>query len=128
MKKGAIAGSIGQDSQNIVGIGVSDEDICLAVNTIKEMQGGVVLVAEGKVLATIPMPVFGIMSDKPLPELEKEFEKVQKTYEEELGGTLSDAVFTLSLLVPLAVIPECALSNRGLVDVATGQMLDVIIE
>ena len=44
-----------------------------------------------------------------------------------LGGTLSDAVFTLSLLVPLAVIPECALSNRGLVDVSNGKMLDIVI-
>lgn len=128
MKKGAIAGSIGQDSQNIVGIGVSDEDICLAVNTIQKMQGGVVLVADGQVLATISMPIFGIMSDKPLPELEKEFANLQTVYEKELGGTLSDAVFTLSLLVPLAVIPECALSNRGLVDVANGQLLDVIIK
>lgn len=127
MKKGAIAGSIGQDSQNIAAIGVSDEDICLAVNTIQEMQGGVVLVADGKVLATIPMPIFGIMSDKPLPELEKEFADLQKAYEG-LGGTLTDAVFTLSLLVTLAVIPEGALSNRGPVDVANGQLLDVIIK
>lgn len=127
MKNGAIAGSIGQDSQNIAAIGVSDEDICLAVNTIQKMQGGVVLVADGKVLATIPMPIFGIMSDKPLPELEKEFADLQKAYEG-LGGTLTDAVFTLSLLVTLAVIPEGALSNRGLVDVANGQLLDVIIK
>ncbi len=126
MQKGAIAGSIGQDTQNMVGIGVSDEDICLAVNEVTRMQGGVVLVADGEVLARIPMPIFGIMSEKPFPELEVEFDALQKAYES-LGGTLSDPSFTLSLLVPLAVIPAGALTNRGLVDVASGEFLDVVI-
>lgn len=127
MKKGAIAGTIGQDTQNMIALGVSDEDICLAVNTVTEMQGGVALVAEGKVLATISMPIFGIMSDKSFKDLELDFAGLQKAYEE-LGGTLSDAVFTLSLLLTLVVIPDGGLSNRGLVDVLAGKFVDVVVE
>lgn len=127
MKRGAIAGSIGQDTQNMVSVGVSDEDICLAVNEVTRMQGGVALVADGEVLARIPMPIFGIMSDKPFTELETEFLNLNEAYKA-LGGTLTDPCFTLSLLLTLAVIPAGALSNRGLVDVSSGKFLDVVIQ
>jgi len=127
MKRGALAGSIGQDTQNMVGIGTNDADICLAVNEVTRMQGGMVLVADGEVLARIPMPIFGIMSEKSFPELEQEFLRFNEAYAA-LGGTLTDPSFTLSLLIPLAVIPAGALSNRGLVDVATGEFLDVVIQ
>lgn len=127
LKKGAIAGSIGQDTQNMVALGVSDEDICTAVNAVTEMQGGVVLAADGEVIARISMPIFGIMSDKSFVDLEKDFIELQNAYEK-LGGTLSDAVFTLSLLLTLVVIPDGGLSNRGLVDVLAGKFVDVVIE
>ena len=52
LKEGAIAGSIGQDSQNLVAVGVSDADICAAVNSVADMQGGVVLVCGGKKVAS----------------------------------------------------------------------------
>ena len=127
MKKGAIAGSIGQDTQNITAVGVSDSDICLAVNEVARMQGGVVLAADGKILARIEMPIFGIMSGKSFRELEGDFLALQKAYEE-LGGTLNDAVFTLSLLLALVVIPEGGLSNRGLVDVTNGRFVDLVVQ
>ncbi len=127
LKKGAIAGSIGQDTQNMIAVGVSDEDICAAVNAVTAMQGGVVLVSEGKVIAKIAMPIFGIMSDKSFADLEEDFQALQKAYEQ-LGGTLSDAVFTLSLLLTLVVIPDGGLSNRGLVDVMKGCFVDVVAE
>lgn len=125
LKRGAIAGSIGQDTQNMTAVGVCDSDICAAVNAVTEMQGGVALAVDGKVVASIPMPIFGIMSEKPFTELESEFAKLQSEYEK-LGGTLSDAVFTLSLLLTLVVIPDGGLSNRGLVDVMAGKFVDVI--
>lgn len=125
LKRGAIAGSIGQDTQNMTAVGVSDRDICAAVNAVTEMQGGVALAVDGNVVASIPMPIFGIMSEKPFTELEKEFAVFQSEYEK-LGGTLSDAVFTLSLLLTLVVIPDGGLSNRGLVDVMAGKFVDVI--
>ena len=127
MKKGAIAGSIGQDTQNITAVGVTDEDLCLAINEVAAMQGGVVLVADGKVRARIAMPILGIMSDKPFTELEGDFQAFHRAYCD-LGGTLSDEVFTLSLLLSLVVIPEGGLSNRGLVDVTNGRFVDLIVK
>ena len=80
-----------------------------------------------KILARIEMPIFGIMSGKSFRELEGDFLALQKAYEE-LGGTLNDAVFTLSLLLALVVIPEGGLSNRGLVDVTNGRFVDLVVQ
>lgn len=127
LKEGAIAGSIGQDSQNIVALGTKDNDICTAVNAVTAMQGGVVLVLDEKVKASISLPVFGIMTDKSFKELEQDFNVFNKVYKE-MGGTLTDPVFTLSLLLTLVVIPDGGLSNRGLVDVLKGEFADVVIK
>lgn len=127
LKEGAIAGSIGQDSQNIVAVGTNDEDICEAVNTVTDIQGGVVLVSGGKVKASISLPIFGIMTDKPFEDLEKDFDDFYEAYKK-MGGTLTDPVFTLSLLLTLVVIPDGGLSNRGLVDVLKGEFTDVVVE
>ena len=89
LNEGAIAGSIGQDSQNIVAVGTDDEDICAAVNAVAGMQGGVVLVSGGKVQASIALPIFGIMTEKPFEELEKDFEEFNRQYRK-MGGTLTD--------------------------------------
>ena len=72
LQEGAIAGSIGQDSQNIVAVGTNDEDICAAVNAVAEMQGGVVLTSGGKKTAAIELPIFGIMTEKSFEDLEKD--------------------------------------------------------
>ncbi len=127
LKEGAIAGSIGQDTQNMAAIGTNDSDICAAVNAVTDMQGGVVLVSGGEIRAKIELPIFGIMTDKSFVELDKDFEAFYKAYGE-MGGTLTDPVFTLSLLLTLVVIPEAGLSNRGLVDVLAGRFVDLIVE
>ncbi len=125
-KRGAIAGSIGQDTQNMVAVGASDDDMATAINAVIEMQGGIALVEDRRLIIGIPMPIFGIMSQKSFKELESEFNLLQQRYEE-LGGTLSDVAFTLSLQLALAVIPEAGFTNRGLVDVAKSKFIDVII-
>ena len=127
LKEGAIAGSIGQDSQNIVAVGTNDEDVCAAVNQITKMQGGVALVSGGEVRAVIELPIFGIMTNKPFEDLEKDFDHFNRVYKE-MGGTLTDPVFTLSLLLTLVVIPDGGLSNRGLVDVLSGEFVDVVVK
>ena len=126
LKKGAIAGSIGQDTQNIIALGTNDADICAAINELARIQGGMVLVEDGEVKATIELPIFGIMTEKTFKELEKDFVKFFAEYAA-MGGTLNDPVFTLSLLIALVVIPDGGISNRGLVDVMGGNFLDVVI-
>ena len=85
------------------------------------------MVSGGKVKASISLPIFGIMTDKPFEDLEKDFDDFYEAYKK-MGGTLTDPVFTLSLLLTLVVIPDGGLSNRGLVDVLKGEFTDVVVE
>jgi len=113
LQRGALASSIAHDAHNIVAVGVSDEDLLLAVTTVAEMQGGLAAVAAGEVLARLPLPVAGILSPEPL-------EKVVAAYEraEEAARALGSKVpspFALLSFMALSVIPEARVTDRGLV-------------
>src|SRR5512137_3099206 len=64
LRQGAIASSVAHDSHNIAAVGVSDEEMLAAVLAIKQMGGGLVAVADGKVLASLPLPVAGLLSER----------------------------------------------------------------
>lgn len=64
-----MATSFAHDSHNIIAVGADDADLAFAINRIAEMQGGTVVVHEGKVIAELPLPVAGLMSDAPLEEV-----------------------------------------------------------
>lgn len=115
LKKGALASSIAHDSHNIVVIGVNDGDMLAAVKEVERMQGGLVVAAEGKVLASLAMPIAGLLSDKPLEEVVTGLEKLVKTAAN-LGTVLPSPFATISFIA-LPVIPEIRLTDLGLVDV-----------
>lgn len=113
LKEGAIASSVGHDSHNIIAIGVSDELICKAVNLLIENKGGVCAVtsSEEKV---VPLPVAGIMSDKPAVEIGKAYAELD-AMAKQLGSKLQAPYMTLSFMA-LLVIPSLKLSDKGLFD------------
>jgi len=115
LKKGAIGSSVAHDSHNIVVVGTNDQDILGAINNLQAMGGGLVAVLEDRVLASVPLPVAGLMADVPVPEVHQQMENLQKCVKA-LGCKLSDPFMTLSF-VSLPVIPELKLTDKGLVDV-----------
>lgn len=115
LKKGAIASSVAHDSHNIVVVGVSDEDMMRAVKEIEAMKGGLVAVADGQVLARLPLPIAGLMSEKSAYEVEAELEELLRATKT-LGCVLEEPFMALSFLA-LPVIPELKLTDKGLVDV-----------
>jgi adenine deaminase len=115
LKQGALASSIAHDSHNIVAVGVSDEDIFTAVKEIEKMQGGLAAVAGRKVLASLALPIAGLLSDAPLETVAGKVETLEKVAHE-LGSTLPAPFATLSFMA-LPVIPELKLTDLGLVDV-----------
>jgi len=115
IKKGAIASSVAHDSHNLVCIGVNDEDMLAAIRKVTELRGGVAIVVDGKVLATLPLPVGGLMSDRPLDEVAKGMKGLLKAAAE-TGCTISDPITALSFL-SLPVIPSLKLTDQGLADV-----------
>lgn len=115
LKKGAIASSVAHDSHNIVVVGVSDEEMMKAVREIEAMKGGLVAVAGEQVLARLPLPIAGLMSEKSAYEVEAELEKLTEATRA-LGCVLEEPFMALSFLA-LPVIPELKLTDKGLVDV-----------
>jgi adenine deaminase len=121
LKKGSLASSIAHDSHNIVAIGVDDKDIFSAVKEIERLQGGLVAVADGKVLASLATPVAGLLSPAPLEAVVAGLEKLEQAARES-GCTLPSPFAVLSFLA-LPVIPELRLTDLGVVDVNEFRLL-----
>ena len=115
IKKGAMASSVAHDSHNIVVVGTSDGDMRAALNAVVEMQGGLAAVVDKKPVATLPLPVAGLMSLEPLEKIRKQMDQLIAA-SRAMGSSLKDPYMTLSFLA-LPVIPELKITDRGLVDV-----------
>lgn len=119
IKCGAIAQSIAHDSHNIIVVGVDDNEMAAAVEALKAQQGGVVMVKDGAVVDSIPMPIAGLMSDKSGAEVAADLERFNHTAYETLKISKAvEPIMTLGFM-SLAVIPEVKLTDRGLFDVTT---------
>lgn len=117
LQRGALASSVAHDSHNIIVVGTNDEDMLTAIRAIESLGGGQVAVADGDVLAALPLPIAGLMSDRPIEEVAQMDEEIHAAAQE-LGCTLSSSFMTLSFLA-LPVIPALKLTDKGLVDVET---------
>jgi adenine deaminase len=112
---GALATSVAHDSHNIAVVGVTDGDMLAAVLAVKQMGGGLAAVAEGKVQASLALPVAGLLSEASLQDVARGMGSCIAAATE-MGCRLDDPFMTLSFLC-LPVIPELKLTDRGLVDV-----------
>lgn len=125
LKRGALAGTIAHDSHNLIVAGIGDADMLLAARVVKEMGGGLALVADGRILGRLPLPVAGLMSVEKAETTAAALKVLQD--QAALLGAVNDPFMTLSFLA-LPVIPSLKLSDRGLVDVdkfsLTGLWLD----
>jgi len=115
LKKGAIGSSVAHDSHNLVIVGTNDLDILKAVEVIQEMRGGLAVVLDGKMLASLPLPIAGLMSEASVPQVNLQLETLHRAAKT-LGCKLPDPFMTLSFL-SLPVIPELKITDKGLVDV-----------
>lgn len=113
LKRGAIASSVAHDSHNIVAIGVTGQDLALAVNTLMKSRGGICVVEDGEVFA-LPLPIAGLMSDLPGTEVAERYADLTRRARN-LGSPLAAPFMTLSFLA-LLVIPALKLSDQGLFD------------
>ena len=111
LKKGAVASSVGHDSHNIIVAGTNEADMQIALAAIEEKQGGVCVVMDGKVTAMVPLPIAGLLSDKRVHEVAEET-KLLKIEWEKAECTIAYMGFNL---IPLSVIPEIRITDKGLV-------------
>ena len=115
LRNGAIGSSVAHDSHNLVIVGTNDHDILKTVNVIQAMRGGLVVVSDGKVLSSLPLPIAGLMSESAVPQVYLQLEALQRAVRK-LGCKIPDPFMALSFL-SLPVIPELKITDKGLVDV-----------
>jgi adenine deaminase len=125
LKRGAIGGTVAHDHHNIVVLGTNDDDLAACVRALVKMHGGFVAVAEGRTLAQVPLPVAGLMSDRPAAEVNRALGGLNAAARE-LGSPLNSPFMTLSF-VSLPSIPEAGLTDKGLVDVRARKLITVLI-
>lgn len=111
LKKGAVASSVGHDSHNIIVAGTNERDMQVALDAIEATQGGVCVVMDGKVTAMVPLPIAGLLSDKRVHAVADEV-KALKLEWEKAECTIAYMGFNL---IPLSVIPDIRITDKGLV-------------
>ncbi len=123
LKKGAIASSVSHDSHNILVVGVSDEDICRAVNLVIENKGGFSVVSED-FQEVLTLPIGGLMTDEDGYKVAKRY-SILDGLAKRLGSQLDSPFMTLSFMA-LPVIPRLKLSDQGLFDVDRLRFIEVL--
>lgn len=128
LKKGAIGLSIAHDSHNLIVTGTNDKDMTVAVQALKEQEGGVVLIESGKVIGSMALPIAGLMSDLTGEEVAKQEAEINRLAHEVLGVSEKvDPIMTLGFM-SLAVIPDLKITDIGLVDVTKFEVVPVSVE
>lgn len=126
INKGALASTVAHDAHNLLVLGTNDADMALAANTLVESGGGMVAVADGKVLGHVPLPIAGLMNDLSVQEMSKLVEGLENAWAE-IGCNMPSPFMTMALIA-LACLPELRLTDKGLVDCTTFQFTDLFIE
>ncbi|MCQ8240895.1 adenine deaminase C-terminal domain-containing protein [Rhizosaccharibacter radicis] len=113
LREGAVASSVGHDAHNIVVAGRDEASMRLAVETLRDARGGVVVVQDGAVAAMVELPVAGLLSDKRAPAVAADAARLKEAWAA-AGCTLPYMGFNL---IPLSVIPEIRITDKGILTV-----------
>jgi len=126
LKRGAFGSTVAHDAHNIVVLGVSDEDMAACATRLAEIGGGIVIADGGKVVEELPLPIAGLMSDRPLDEVHRRLRAMEARLRS-MGVGMASPFMTLSFLA-LSVIPELKITDRGLVDVGLFELVPLGVE
>jgi adenine deaminase len=126
LKQGAVATSLTWDTNNLLVIGVSDREMALATNRLLDLAGGWVVVAGEAVLAEMPLPIMGLISEAPLPELTRQIAALEPALRT-LGSGLENPFLTLQTFC-FTGLPFIRLTDKGLADVRGGTLLNLFVE
>ena len=114
LKRGALGSTVAHDAHNVVVVGVTDSDIIAAIQALEALRGGQVAVADGKIEASLPLPIAGLVSDQPLEFVIQKIAELSAAAAR-LGCALDAPFMSLSFL-SLSPIPALKLTDQGLVD------------
>ena len=126
LRHGAFGATVAHDAHNVVVVGVDDGAMALVVNRLRELGGGIVVADEQSVRAELPLPVAGLLSDRPLEEV---LEASNATTAAARGlGTTVPSPFQVLAFLALSVIPSLKITDHGLVDVDRGAIVPLALD
>jgi adenine deaminase len=125
LQQGAIASTVAHDHHNLVVIGVDERSMLTAAHALAESQGGMAAAVGDTVLAQLPLPIAGLMSDQPIEWVRDQMDHMLRAAHQ-LGSPLHDPFMAMSFLA-LPVIPSLKLTDHGLVDVDKFQLVSVFV-
>lgn len=125
-KDGALASTVGHDAHNLAVVGMNDEDMTIAAKALQAVGGGQCVVQHGKVLALLPLPIAGLISDADAPTLIAQQDALLAAVKM-IDCPIEDPFMPLSFL-PLPVIPSLKLTDLGLIDVCGQRQVPLEIE
>ncbi|MFQ5611255.1 MAG: adenine deaminase [Anaerolineae bacterium] len=125
LQRGAIASTVAHDHHNIIVAGAEDESMHTAVQALTDMRGGMAVAYGDQVLAQLPLPIAGLMSDQPIETVRRQMDDILAAAHQ-LGSGLHDPFMALSFL-GLPVIPSLKLTDRGLVDVDKFELVPLFV-
>jgi adenine deaminase len=126
LEAGALASSVAHDSHNVVAVGTSDAALARAVNAVVAEEGGISAV-HGDTQHVLPLPVAGLISDRPYDEVARRYTRLSRFVQDELGSPMDAPFMTLSFMA-LLVIPQLKLSDQGLFDGEAFAFVDRFVE
>ena len=126
MRRGAFGATLSHDAHNVVVVGVDDRAMALAVNRLRELGGGIVVADEHEVRAELPLPVAGLLSDRPLDEVLDASRAINAAARE--LGVSCPAPFQILAFLALSVIPALKITDRGLVDVDRREVVPLAVD
>jgi adenine deaminase len=126
LQAGALAASVAHDHHNIVVIGADDKSMLTAARAVGEMGGGFVVSNEDRVIAALPLPIGGIMSDRPIDAVREEMDTLLIN-SAALGSEMHDPFMVMGFMA-LEVIPALKLTDQGLVDVEQFKLVPLFLD
>ncbi len=125
LQRGALAGTVAHDHHNLVAIGADDASMWTAARAVAALGGGLALAEGETVVAALPLPVAGLMSDRPVDAVRVAYDRLLEAARAR-GSTLHDPFMAMSFMA-LEVIPALKLTDRGLVDVDAFEIVDLFV-
>jgi len=123
LKRGALASTVAHDSHNIVAVGMSDDELCRAINRVREIGGGLVAAEGERIICELPLPIAGLMSDRNAEFVAERTEDLNEAAHS-LGCNLKSPFMALSFMA-LPVIPKLKITDLGLVDVEKMKLISI---
>lgn len=126
LRRGAFASTVAHDAHNMVIVGVNDADMAICARRLIAIEGGLVAAEDGVVPAELSLPVAGLLSDQPFESVVDDLERLERCLAG-LGVEVASPFMTLSFLA-LSVIPALKITDRGLIDIDTFELVPLEVD